>query len=217
MELVEKRLERIAKEKRSGQTPQQVSEERTLRKCMQTMESGQRLDVAGLGPEDRAAIPHLDLLTLLPVLTAYNVDEDAVAKSFGPGTLTVSAKIEQEITAIENPEERREYLTAMGLQSSGLDRMNAATYDALGLMSFYTVGKDEVRAWTIRKGATAPEAGGKIHTDIARGFIRVEVIKYDDLVAAGSEQAARSQGKVQTKGRDYVMQDGDICHFLFNV
>jgi ribosome-binding ATPase YchF (GTP1/OBG family) len=84
-------------------------------------------------------------------------------------------------------------------------------------MSFYTIGEDEVRAWAIRRGSTAPVAGGKIHSDIARGFIRVEVIKYDDLVAAGSEKAARDQGKLQTKGRDYVMEDGDICHFLFNV
>jgi hypothetical protein len=94
--------------------------------------------------------------------------------------------------------------------------MNTAVYDALGLMSFYTQGEDECRAWTIRKGATAPEAGGKIHTDIERGFIRVEVMRFDDFVSAGSEARAREQGKVQTRGRDYVMADGDICHFLFN-
>jgi ribosome-binding ATPase YchF (GTP1/OBG family) len=119
--------------------------------------------------------------------------------------------------AIENETERREYLASLGLESSGVDRMNAAAYDALGLMSFYTIGADEVRAWTIRKGTHAPRAAGKVHTDIERGFIRVEVIKYDDLVAAGSEHAAKGAGKVQTRGRDYVLQDGDICHFLFNV
>jgi hypothetical protein len=95
--------------------------------------------------------------------------------------------------------------------------MNAAAYDALGLMSFYTVGDDEVRAWTVRKGALAPTAGGKVHSDIERGFIRAEIIKYDDLVAAGSEKAAKDRGKVASRGRDYVIQDGDICHFLFNV
>ena len=95
--------------------------------------------------------------------------------------------------------------------------MNAAAYSAQGLMSFYTIGKDEVRAWTIRKGSLAPTAAGKIHTDIERGFIRVEVIKYDDLIAAGSEQAVKAQGRMQLKGRDYVIEDGDICHFLFNV
>ena len=110
-----------------------------------------------------------------------------------------------------------EFMTALGIQASGLDRVNAAAYDALGLMSFYTIGKDEARAWTIRKGNLAPAAGGKIHSDIERGFIRVEVIKYDDLVAAGSEKAAKEQGKVLLKGKDYVIEDGDVCHFLFNV
>jgi hypothetical protein len=95
--------------------------------------------------------------------------------------------------------------------------MNQAAYDALGLMSFYTVGKDEVRAWTIRKGSRAPVAGGRIHSDIERGFIRVEVIKYDDLSAAGSERAVKDQGKAQLRGKEYEMEDGDICHFLFNV
>jgi ribosome-binding ATPase YchF (GTP1/OBG family) len=108
-------------------------------------------------------------------------------------------------------------MSSLGIESSGLVRVNEAAYDALGLLSYYTVGSDECRAWTIRKGSTAPEAGGKIHTDIQRGFIRVEIIKYDDLIEAGSEQNAKEQGKLQTLGKDYVMQDGDICHFLFNV
>ena len=119
--------------------------------------------------------------------------------------------------ALENQEERMAYLKELGVSSSGLDRLNQTAYDALGLMSFYTVGEDEVRAWTIRKGTAAPEAGGKVHTDIQRGFIRVEIIKYDDLVAAGSEATAKSQGKMQLKGRDYIIEDGDICHFRFNV
>ena len=105
----------------------------------------------------------------------------------------------------------------MGLPAPGLERINAALYDALGLMSFYTVGEDECRAWTIKKGATAPAAGGKIHSDIERGFIRVEVIKYNDLIELGSEQAVKAKGKLQLQGRDYIIEDGDICHFLFNV
>ena len=129
----------------------------------------------------------------------------------------MSCLIEQEIAELDSREEQREYMEAIGLTASGLDRVNAMAYDALGLMSYYTVGEDECRAWTIRKGSTAPIAGGKIHTDIQRGFIRVEVIKYDDLMAAGSESAAKRQGKMQTRGKDYVMEDGDICHFLFNV
>jgi len=125
--------------------------------------------------------------------------------------------IEEEIAGLRDEKERAEYLSSLGLESSGLDRINAAAYDMLGLMSFYTVGKDEVRAWTIRKGMCAPEAAGRVHSDIERGFIRADVMKYDDLVAAGSEDAARKAGKEHLKGRDYVMEDGDICHFRFSV
>jgi GTP-binding protein YchF len=217
MELVEKRLTRMGKEKRAGQTAEQIFEERVLQKAMAALEAGKRLDAAGLTEEELTAVRSLRLLTLIPTLPCFNADEGDVTRSFAAGALTVSAKIEQEIMAIENETERREYLASLGLESSGVDRMNAAAYDALGLMSFYTVGADEVRAWTIRKGTHAPRAAGKVHTDIERGFIRVEVIKYDDLVAAGSEHAAKGAGKVQTRGRDYVLQDGDICHFLFNV
>ncbi len=169
--------------------------------------------------EELSAICSLNLVTLMPVLWIYNVDEDRVAGSAGEGgdVFLISALIEKEIMGIEDPTERDEYLKALDLDTSGLDRLNAAAYDALGLMSFYTMGKDEVRAWTIRKGTPAPAAGGKIHSDIERGFIRVEVIKYDDLVVAGSEAAAKSQGKAHLKGKDYIMEDGDICHFRFNV
>jgi hypothetical protein len=217
MELTEKRLTRIGKEKRAGQTPEQANEERTLMKCMATLEAGKRLSDAGLDDRDLASIRSLGLVTLIPQLVAYNVDEGDLAKDFGPMSLAVSVRIETEIMAIDNPAEREEYLESIGLASSGVDRMNAAAYSALGLMSFYTIGKDEVRAWTIRQGAHAPTAAGKIHTDIERGFIRVEVIKYDDLVAAGSEQAVKAHGKMQLKGKDYVIEDSDICHFLFNV
>jgi ribosome-binding ATPase YchF (GTP1/OBG family) len=118
---------------------------------------------------------------------------------------------------VEDAAERAEYTQALGVTSSGLDRVNTASYDALGLMSFYTAGEDECRAWTIPKNSQAPVAGGKVHTDIERGFIRAEVIKLNDYVEAGSEGAARNAGKVQTRGRDYVVEDGDVIHFLFSV
>jgi len=174
------------------------------------------LDLSG---EELEAIRSLNLVTLMPILRIFNVDEDRVASAVpaGENVFVVSAQIEKEIMGMEDQAEREEYLKEMGLESSGLDRLNAAAYDALGLMSFYTMGKDEVRAWTIRKGTAAPAAGGKIHSDIERGFIRVEVIKYDDLVAAGSEAAVKAQGKALLKGKDYIMEDGDICHFRFNV
>ena len=132
----------------------------------------------------------LDLVTFSPVLCVYNVGEEGLSTDFGPGTLAVSCLLERDIAAIDDPGERTEFLAAAGLSEPGLTRMNHGVYAALGLMSFYTQGKDECRAWTIRKGSTAPIAGGKIHTDIQRGFIRVEVIKFDDFVACGSEAAS---------------------------
>jgi GTP-binding protein YchF len=219
LELIEKRLERIAKEKKAGRTPAQLKEEQTLLKCREAVEQERNLSSLELDREELDSVKSLNLVTLMPLLWVYNVDEDKVARAQGANdeNFTVSALIEKEIMDIDNPGERREYMEAIGLNSSGLDRLNAAAYDALGLMSFYTMGKDEVRAWTIRKGASAPAAGGKIHSDIERGFIRVEVIKYDDLAAAGSEAAVKSQGKALLKGRDYIIEDGDICNFRFNV
>lgn len=219
LEMIEKRLERLAKEKKGTRTPGQIKEEEVLLRCRDAVENEKGVNTLDLGEEDLAAIRSLNLVTLMPILLIRNVDEDRVGTVIAEGenVFLISALIEKEIMGIEDLEERTEYLRALGLESSGLDRLNAAAYDALGLMSFYTMGKDEVRAWTIRKGALAPAAGGKIHSDIERGFIRVEVIKYDDLVAAGTESAAKAQGKAMLKGKDYVMEDGDICHFRFNV
>ena len=219
LELIEKRLERIAKEKKAGRTAAQMKEEHTLLKCREAIEAEKNIITLDLDEEELASVKSLNLVTLMPLLWVYNVDEDKVAinRDEHGDAFTVSALIEKEIMAMDNPEERNEYLEAMGLSSSGLDRLNAAAYDKLGLMSFYTMGKDEVRAWTIRKGTLAPAAGGKIHSDIERGFIRVEIIKYDDLTSAGSEAAVKSQGKALLKGKDYVIEDGDICNFRFNV
>ena len=217
MEMADTRLTRIGKEKRAGVTPAMAAEEQVLKKCMAALEQEKRLVDAGLEPHELAPIRSLDFNTLLPELWVYNVDEGDLAVNFGPNSVAVSCLIEQEIMALTDLKERREYLEALGLSRPGLDRVNQAAYDALGLMSFYTIGEDEVRAWTIRKGSTAPVAGGKVHTDIERGFIRAEVMKYDDFVAAGSEHKVKELGKMQLKGRDYVIEDGDICHFLFNV
>jgi ribosome-binding ATPase len=217
MMLVERRLERLAKEAKAGATRDQKVQTEALELCLATLEAEKPLTATELDDEQRASLGMLNFLTLKPVLWAYNTAEDDLAADRGPGAFSISARIEAEIAEIDDPKDRREFLESLGLEAPGLDRMNAAAYDALGLMSFYTIGEDEVRAWTIRKGSTAPAAGGKVHSDIERGFIRVEIIKYDDLVAAGSEKAAKDRGKVAVKGRDYVIQDGDICHFLFNV
>jgi len=223
LEIIEKRLERINKEKKAGQSAQQIQEEKTLLKIKETIEKEMRLCSlfpSVLNKQDLDAVKSLSLLMLKPVIWAYNVDEEnlgRLADQKDGAVFNISCRVEEEISELENPADRTLYLKELGLESSGLDRLNQASYDTLGLMSFYTVGEDEVRAWTIRKGTSAPEAGGKVHTDIQRGFIRVEIIKYDDLTAAGSEAAAKSQGKMQLKGRDYVLEDGDICHFRFNV
>ncbi len=217
LEIVLNRLNRIDKEKKAGQTPAQVIEETALRKCERLLDDGSPARGAQLSSDEAAAIRSLELVTRLPILWAINISEDGSGGDAQTTDFRISCRIEQEIASIENETERQEFLESIGVTSSGLDRMNAAAYDALGLMSFYTIGPDEVRAWTIRKGSSARQAAGKIHSDIERGFIRVEVIKYDDLIATGSEKAAKDQGKVQVKGRDYVMEDGDICHFLFNV
>ncbi len=217
LELVEKRLERLAKETKGGASRDQKLQEAALRSCGAVLEAERPLTEADLDEEELRAIQNLNFLTFKPVLWAFNVSEDELDRDFGPATITVSAQIEKEVTELDTAEERAELLEGLGLEASGLDRMNAAAYDALGLMSFYTIGPDEVRAWTIHKGATAPEAAGKIHSDLQRGFIRAEIIKFDDLVAAGSEKAAKERGKMQIKGRDYVIEDGDVCHILFNV
>lgn len=222
VDMVDKRLERIAKEKRAGQTVAQQLEEKALGKCRDALAQGRWLKDAGLDENDLKAIKTLGLLTLLPVIWVYNVDESGVqaaleAEKADRAAFVVSCRIEQEIMAIENREERLSFLRDVGFAQSGLERLNAAIYDTLGLMSFYTAGPDEVRAWTIHKGSPAPVAAGKIHSDIERGFIRAEVIKFDDFSAAGGETQAKAAGKMQVKGKDYVIEDGDICHFRFSV
>jgi len=217
LERVMNRILRIEKEKMRGPSPARDIEERALRKIWTALDEGRCCDGVDLEDDERKALQNLSPVTIRSTLAVLNISEDALGQPVTPGRFAVCAQIEREIRAIADPDERREFLAALGIETPGLDRLNAAAYERLGLMSFYTVGNDEVRAWTIRRGATAPEAGGRIHSDIARGFIRVEVIKYEDLLAAGSEKAVKEQGKAQLRGKDYVMEDGDICHFLFNV
>ncbi len=217
MQLVETRLQRLAKEKKGGQTTAQALEEEVLQRFNDALEQEQFLSSVALTAGEEQVIKSLDFVTRTPVLFAYNVSEDEIGKDFGPGVFTISCAIESEIAAIDDAAERQAFMEDMGITQPSLDRINVALYDALGLMSFYTSGTDECRAWTIRKGSSAPAAGGKIHSDIERGFIRVEVMKFDDLIKAGSEQGVKQAGKMQLNGKDYIIEDGDICHFLFNV
>ena len=181
--------------------------------------------------DDRALIETSDLLTLKPVIYAANLDEDGFsdyenvdyykrveerAKAERAQVIPVCAKLEAEIAELDG-EERSMFLEDLGIHESGLDRLIKASYTLLGLISFLTSGEDECRAWTITAGTKAPQAAGKIHTDFERGFIRAEVIAYDDLMAVGSMAAAREKGMIRSEGKDYVVKDGDIILFRFNV
>jgi ribosome-binding ATPase YchF (GTP1/OBG family) len=169
----------------------------------------------------------LGLITALPVLYVCNVDEGAAAdgnafsakvagraKAEGAAAVVISAKIEAEI-AVLSREERTDYLAAVGLKEAGLDRLIRAGYGLLDLVTFFTAGPKEARAWTVKRGAKAPQAAGVIHTDFERGFIRAETIAYDDYVACGGEAGAREAGKLRLEGKDYVVADGDVMHFRF--
>ena len=176
----------------------------------------------------------VNLLTQKPVVYAANMDEAAFADytagtpneyyqklaaeaaKEGAGVLPICAQLEQDIAELE-PEEKQMFLAEVGLEESGLDRLIRVSYDLLGLISFLTTGPDETRAWTIKKGAKAPQAAGKIHTDFERGFIRAETVAYDDLMAAGTMVKAREKGLIRSEGKEYVVQDGDIMLFRFNV
>jgi len=218
LSLIEKRFERIAKDrKRSKPTYVQLLEESTIRKFQTTLEDNLFLNSLELNVEEYASVSSLNFLTLKPILWCLNVDEDKLVKDDDDNVFRVSALIEKEIASISEPGERSAFLNDLDLSETGINRLNSIAYDMLGLMSFYTMGEDEARAWTIKKNTLAPVAGGKIHTDIERGFIRVEVIKFDDLLAAGSEKAVKALGKALLKGKEYIIEDGDICNFRFNV
>ena len=184
-----------------------------------------------LDKEDAALLATSELLTLKPVIYAANLDEEGFshphevpyyrqvekkAQAEGAQVIPVCAKLEAEIAQLE-PEEKQMFLDELGVPESGLDRLVKASYTLLGLISYLTSGEDECRAWTIRKGTKAPQAAGKIHSDFERGFIRAEVVSYDDLMACGTMAAAREKGLIRSEGKEYVVQDGDIILFRFNV
>lgn len=181
--------------------------------------------------DDRALLRTAGLLTLKPVIYAANTDEEGfvhreenryyrqvqeIAAAEGSLTLPICAKMEQDIAELED-DEKKLFLEELGVEESGLDRLIRCSYTLLGLISFLTFGKDECRAWTIKKGTKAPQAAGKIHSDIERGFIRAEVIAYDDMIKCGSMAAAKEKGLVRSEGKEYLVQDGDMIYFRFNV
>ena len=229
MELVEKRLE-AAKKKLKADKKYQLEID-TLEKIKKVLEEGKCARTLSLNEEEKESIKDLYLLTAKPVLYIANVSESQLenveadsmvqrveeyAKTENAKVIPLCVKIEEELSTLDG-EDKKEMLEAIGLKESGLDKVIKTSYDLLGLMSFLTAGEPEVRAWTIKKGTKAPEAAGKIHSDIQRGFIRAEVVSYNDLVKEGSMVACKEKGLVRSEGKDYIMQDGDIVLFRFNV
>ena len=199
-----------------------------IEKCQAHLDTEQPLRKLALNPEEARIVKGFGLLTFKPVLYVANVDEDDVtgggplvmklrefAAQSGTNVVPVCAKIESEIAELDE-EDRKEMLESVGLSEPALATLARASYQTLGLQSYFTAGEKEVRAWTISIGATAPQAAGVIHTDFEKGFIRVEVYSFDDLLEHKKEAAIKQAGKMRVEGKEYVMQDGDICHFLFN-
>ncbi len=226
---IEKRLERLKKEQNNKKDFQKAAMENGLLTRMKAhLETGRFLRDFSLTEAEEKLIASYPLLTRKAVIIILNVGEDGLGdeglfemlrKTFseqGFQWIAVSAKIEQELCQLDDAE-RRTFLEELQLDQPALDRLTMLCYETLGLISFFTVGPDEVRAWTDRHGSFAPQAAGVIHSDFERGFIRAEVMKYQDLIKLGSEQKVREVGKYMQKGRDYVVEDGDILNFLFNV
>lgn len=230
LELLERRLEKTQKAAKGDKSL--LAEVELIQRTMKTLEEGKSIRTMSLSEEEETLMKSYTLLSSKPVIYVANISEDDLAnngtndyaekvKEFALSekseAVIVSAAIEEEISQLDE-DERKEFLSDLGLEQSGLDKLIQASYSLLGLISFITTGEIETRAWTIKKGTLAPQAAGKIHSDIERGFIRAEVITYDDLMAIGGSMAtAREKGLLRIEGKEYVMKDGDVVHFRFNV
>ena len=229
IETLEKRLDRARKALKADKKAQ--AEIDVLEKIKAVLESGKCARTVELNEEEEELIKDTFLLTRKPTLYIANVSEEQLqnvendenvkkvkeyAKTEGAEVIPLCIKIEEELASLEK-EDKKEMLEALGLSESGLDKVVKASYDLLGLMSFLTAGEPEVRAWTIKKGTKAPQAAGKIHSDIERGFIRAEIVSYDDLIREGSMNAVKEKGLLRSEGKEYIMKDGDVVLFRFNV
>jgi GTP-binding protein YchF len=225
---LERRLDGLSKRARGGD-PAARAQLAVIERILPALQAGQSARALAMADEDRPDFDALQLLTAKPLLYVCNVDEAAAAEgnpwssavakeaaAQGAGVVVVAAAIEAELAGL-HPDERRDYLAALGLEEPGLDRVIREGYALLGLITFLTAGPKEARAWTVRRGTRAPDAAESIHTDFKRGFICAEVVAYDDYVRCGGEAGAREAGKLRQEGRDYVVQDGDVVHFRFNV
>ena len=228
LESLERQTDGLIKRAR-GQDKDAKARLELLERVRPEMEAGRQARTLDLSDDERQLLAGFNLLTAKPILYVCNVDEAsaavgndltervaALAREQKARHVVICAAIEAELSSLAE-DEKGEYLASMGLEEPGLNRVIGEGHELLGLLTFFTVGPKEARAWTVHQGATAPQAAGVIHTDFERGFICGEVIGYDDFVRLGGEQGAKEQGRMRLEGRDYVIQDGDVCHFRFNV
>ncbi|MBU6451809.1 MAG: redox-regulated ATPase YchF [Cyanobacteria bacterium REEB67] len=228
---ITKRIDRLQKQKKHGGDKRAELELAVLEKVIPYINEVEAVDMDILTDEERAIVPSLQLLSTKPMLYAANVKEDeladpdknkyvqalkAKAKEEKRPVVIISAQIEAELSALD-PAERTSYLESLGVKDSGVNTLIRAAFELLGLKTYFTAGEKEVRAWPFESGFTAPQCAGIIHTDFERGFIKAEVIGYDDYVRSGSEKVAKEKGVMRLEGKDYVMDDGDVVHFRFNV
>ena len=231
VEMVQRRFDKAQKYVKTGDK-KYAKEADVMGRLLDWLNAGKSVRSFECDKDEAAIIAESDLITLKPVIYAANLDEEtfgaaeenphfqtvkAIAEAEGSMVLPVCARFEQDIAELEDPDDRAMFMEELGIEESGLQRLIKCSYELLGLISFLTCGPDECRAWTITRGTKAPQAAGKIHTDFERGFIRANIIAFDDLKACGSEAAAREKGLLRSEGKEYVMRDGDVTHFLFNV
>ena len=230
LDIVNNRLEKVGKKARTTKDKNDLLELNALEKAKENLEKGISLRSVDFTDEELSAIKSFSFLTLKPIIYLANIEEDEIGKEDNEYVKTVKeyaekeksqvvklcAKVEEDLSELDD-EDKKEMLEALGIEESGLEKLVQATYKILGLRTFFTVGPDEVRAWTFKEGMNAKKCAGIIHTDFEKGFIKAEVMSYEDLIKYGDELKVKEAGRLRLEGKDYLMQDGDICHFRFNV
>ena len=230
LDIVNNRLEKVGKKARTTKDKNDLLELNVLEKAKENLEKGISLRSVDFTDDELAAIKSFSFLTLKPIIYLANIEEDEIGKDDNEYVKKVKeyaskenaqvvklcAKVEEDLSELDE-EDKKEMLEALGIEESGLEQLVEATYKILGLRTFFTVGPDEVRAWTFKEGMNAKKCAGIIHTDFEKGFIKAEVMSYEDLIKYGDELKVKEAGRLRLEGKDYLMQDGDICHFRFNV
>ena len=230
LDIINNRLDRVAKKARTTKNKDDLVEVEALEKAKKALEENIPLRRVEFTKDEKKLLKSYSFLTIKPIIYLANIKESELAEEDNmyvkqvqeyaakenAKVVSLCAKVEEELSELD-PSDKQEMLEGLGLDGSGLDKLITATYDILGLATYFTVGKDEVRAWTFKKGMNAKQCAGIIHTDFEKGFIRAEVMSYEDLIECGSELKVKEAGKARLEGKDYLMKDGDICHFRFNV